>query len=250
MAIRVLVVDDDALSREVFTLLLQSAGYEVETAESGDAALLHLQASHPHPQVVLTDLQMPGTSGRKLARLLRTVCGQGTMLVAMSATEPENGAGEGFDAFLLKPFTVEAFQATVSGGTRDSTPKADDIDAVVLDATIYKKLAASMQASKLEQLFSLCLSDAESRLKKMKKAASEGDAASYIREAHAVKGSCGMVGALQLQTLATSMETTGLSDDHVASLNEFVVACERLRRMLSQIGSFTNGPAESLGEDV
>jgi hypothetical protein len=41
-----------------------------------------------------------------------------------------------------------------------------------------------------------------------------------------------MVGALGLQTLATSMEERGLSDDHVASLNEFIVACERLRGML------------------
>jgi len=35
-----------------------------------------------------------------------------------------------------------------------------------------------------------------------------------------------------LQTLATSMEERGLSDDHVASLNEFIVAYERLRGML------------------
>jgi hypothetical protein len=41
-----------------------------------------------------------------------------------------------------------------------------------------------------------------------------------------------MVGALELQTLATSMEKHGLSDDHVASLKEFTVACERLRGML------------------
>ena len=45
MPVRVLVVDDDDLSREVLALLLQGAGYAVETAESGDAALLHLQAA-------------------------------------------------------------------------------------------------------------------------------------------------------------------------------------------------------------
>jgi CheY-like chemotaxis protein len=39
MALRVLVVDDDALSREVFSLLLGKAKYEVETAESGDKAV-------------------------------------------------------------------------------------------------------------------------------------------------------------------------------------------------------------------
>ncbi len=68
MPVRVLVIDDDALSREVFALLLQDAGYAVETTESGDEALLHLQKANPLPQVVLTDLQMPGISGNPLAR--------------------------------------------------------------------------------------------------------------------------------------------------------------------------------------
>jgi HPt (histidine-containing phosphotransfer) domain-containing protein len=66
----------------------------------------------------------------------------------------------------------------------------------------------------------------------MRQAGLEGDDAAYRTAAHAIKGSCGMVGALELQRLATSMEEQGLSDDHVASLNEFVLACERLRGML------------------
>ena len=41
-----------------------------------------------------------------------------------------------------------------------------------------------------------------------------------------------MVGALELQRLAMSMEERGLCDDDVATLDEFMVACERLRRIL------------------
>ena len=48
---QILVVDDDEVSREVLALLLHSAGYAVETAESGDAALLHLQTADSLPQV-------------------------------------------------------------------------------------------------------------------------------------------------------------------------------------------------------
>jgi HPt (histidine-containing phosphotransfer) domain-containing protein len=66
----------------------------------------------------------------------------------------------------------------------------------------------------------------------MQQAASGNDDAVYRREAHAIKGGCGMVGALELQRLATSMEEHGLSGDHVASLKEFVAARERLRGML------------------
>jgi hypothetical protein len=41
-----------------------------------------------------------------------------------------------------------------------------------------------------------------------------------------------MVGAIELQSLATSMEERGLRDDHIASLDEFILACGRLRRIL------------------
>ena len=41
-----------------------------------------------------------------------------------------------------------------------------------------------------------------------------------------------MVGAIELQSLATSMEKRGLGDDHVASLREILLAAQRLRRML------------------
>ncbi len=89
-----------------------------------------------------------------------------------------------------------------------------------------------MRPPQLQKLYELCLSDMETRLETMRSAASSGDDPTYKKEAHAIKGSCGMVGAMELQTLATSMEKHGLSDDHVASLKEFIVACERLRGML------------------
>ena len=231
MPLLVLVVDDDDLSREVFVLLLQSAGYAVESADSGDAALLHLQKARLLPQVVLADLQMPGTTGGALALQLRSLCGPETKLLAMSATVPDDKSDQEFDGFLRKPFTMEAFAAAIAGKT-ETAKDSHRAAAGVLDETVYRKLAGSMRPPQLEQLYTLCYTDAEKRIAEMRRAASNGDDAMYKREAHAIKGGCGMVGALELQTLATSMEKHGLSDDHVASLNEFIVACERLRGML------------------
>ena len=235
MPVQILVVDDDALSREVLALLLHNAGYAVETVDSGDAALLHLQTTRPLPQVVLADLQMPGTAGKELARRLRGLCGPATTLLAMSANAPDDEDDElsrEFDGFLQKPFTMEALAAVIRGGKAGATNASSGPDAAVLDEAVYRKLAGSMRHTQLEQLYALCLTDAETRLAGMRRAAATGDDAAYKREAHAIKGSCGMVGAIELQTLATSMEERGLSDDHVASLNEFMLACERLRGML------------------
>jgi CheY-like chemotaxis protein len=232
MPVRVLVVDDDDLSREVLALLLDGAGYAVEAVDSGDSALLHLQTARLLPEVILTDLQMPGTSGNELARQLRDLCGPAAMLLAMSASEPDDGSDLEFDGFLLKPFSMETLAETIAGTTRDSAGKSDGANIAVLDDAVYGKLAGSMRPSQLEQLYTLSLTDAKARLASMQLAASNGDDDLYKREAHAIKGGCGMVGALELQTLATSMEKRGLSDDHVASLKEFIVACERLRGML------------------
>jgi CheY-like chemotaxis protein/HPt (histidine-containing phosphotransfer) domain-containing protein len=232
MPVQILVVDDDALSREVLALLLYGAGYAVETADSGDAALLHLQTAQLLPQVVLTDLQMPGTTGNELALQLRGLCGPATMLLSMSATAPDDGAGHEFDGFLLKPFTMETFTAAIAGKTAGAVKEPNGAAATILDEVVYTKLAGSLRRSQLEQLYTLCLADAERRIATMQQAASGNEDAAYKREAHAIKGGCGMVGALELQTLATSMEERGLSDDHVASLKEFIVACERLRGML------------------
>jgi len=119
-AVRILVVDDDALSREVFSLLLQRQGYVAETADSGEAALLHLRAAMDDlPKVVLADMQMPGIAGDELARRLREVCGARTMLLAMSGSDSEEEAKREYDGFLLKPFTMEELAAAIERRVRE-----------------------------------------------------------------------------------------------------------------------------------
>jgi CheY-like chemotaxis protein/HPt (histidine-containing phosphotransfer) domain-containing protein len=239
--VRILVVDDDALSREVFSLLLQRQGYVVETADSGEAALLHMRAAKDDlPRVMLVDMQMPGIAGDELARLLRELCGARTMLLAMSGSDPAEEAKQEYDGFLLKPFTMEELAAVIAGGSagvadgdadRNVTKLGEAVDE--LDEVIYEKLAVVMRKDRLDQLYSLCLGDAERRIAAMRQAAREGDDDTYRREAHSIKGGCGMVGAVELQKLATSMEKQGLGvTNHVATLDEFILGCERLRRIL------------------
>jgi CheY-like chemotaxis protein len=241
--VRILVVDDDTVSREVIALLLEGDGYEVHTADSGDRALLDLEAIDDwRPAVVLTDLQMPGIAGGELARQLRSLCGARTVLLAMSGSEPGEIVLRKFDGFLLKPFMMEALAAAIAGNFDENKAVRRDVPA--LDEGVYRKLAGSMRRERLEQLYALCLSDAETRIAGMRRAADSGDDDAYRREAHAVKGGCGMVGAVELQTLATSMEKRGLGNaNHVASLDEFILACERLRRILIAHASGEKHPA-------
>jgi two-component system cell cycle response regulator DivK len=66
---RVLVVDDDPDARELFSLVLEQAGAEVTRADDGLTALR--AASERHPDLVITDIEMPGMNGVELARQLR-----------------------------------------------------------------------------------------------------------------------------------------------------------------------------------
>lgn len=246
---RLLMVDDDALSRELFSLLLREKGYAVEAVNSGEAALLHLQEQHALPQVVLTDMQMPGIAGAELALQLRSLYGTQMMLLAMSGSEPKRTDKQAFDGFLLKPFTVDQLAATISGcAPRTEAQASDGEHGTVLDQVVYQKLAASMRAAQVEQLYALCLQDVGRRLSEMERAVTKADDAAYRREAHAIKGGCGMVGATELQKLATSMEEQGLgATNHVATHEDFILALERLRRILvghEIIGRFTRSTGE------
>ena len=72
--VRVLVIDDNATNRRVFTEMLGNWGMTVETAEGGPSGLsmLHNEAKTQHPyQLLLLDVMMPELDGYEVARIIR-----------------------------------------------------------------------------------------------------------------------------------------------------------------------------------
>ena len=234
MPLTILVVDDDELSRDLLRILLTHEGYAVETASSGDEAL-HLLAGASHIDVVLADLQMPGIAGSTLAYSLRVSPGEPRLLLAMSGSQPLAKQIAGYDGFLLKPFTMESLTETIRAKDSASTDPTKQVNAAThpaLNMETYNRLKAAMKPEKLEQLYALCFDDVTRRVAIMRASVSIGDDTAYRREAHAIKGGCGMVGALELQGIAASAETDGIHANHVATLDEITAATERLKRIL------------------
>ncbi|SDC18141.1 Signal transduction histidine kinase [Geodermatophilus telluris] len=102
----VLVVDDNADMRAYLTRLL-SPSWTVRTAPDGEEALR--EVARARPDVVLTDVMMPGVDGFGLLRALRADPGTGAVPVVMlTARAGQEAAVEGFDAgvddYLAKPF--------------------------------------------------------------------------------------------------------------------------------------------------
>ena len=114
-AVRILVVEDEALLRGLVTRSLESRGHRVVSARNGKEAL-ELGLAQP-PDLLLTDVILPGLDGGRLTEQLRAR--HPTLRVLfMSGYEPEVIGGAGSDRntrFLAKPFTVSQLIESVDG---------------------------------------------------------------------------------------------------------------------------------------
>ena len=111
---RVLVVDDEADARELITQVLSQAGYEVDDAADGFAALA--KVSRYRPDVVLTDLRMPGMHGVDLLERIRRVHDDVPVIIATGLeTWDLCTSAEAYGAVtcLIKPLDVDELVWTI-----------------------------------------------------------------------------------------------------------------------------------------
>lgn len=105
--LRILIADDDRDTANMLAMLLRDEGHEVQITLRGDEALEVCRLFRP--DVLIADINMPGTSGYAIARELRERHGElAPLLVAISgvwtqATDRLVGKAIGFDHYLLKP---------------------------------------------------------------------------------------------------------------------------------------------------
>lgn len=122
---RILVADDDPVSRKVCAALLARSGHLVNCVSNGVDAMAALRSGDF--DVALLDLDMPGASGYSVARELRLVPGCSIPLVALTGFSPETKPGSQgsvascFDAYLVKPVTAAALERTI-GAVLDPSP--------------------------------------------------------------------------------------------------------------------------------
>jgi CheY-like chemotaxis protein/two-component sensor histidine kinase len=109
LGVRVLVVDDNRDSADACSLLLQTCGYEVRTAYSGQEALAITDGFRP--KIALLDVGMPGMNGYEVARRLREKWAADVILVAVTgwgqAEDKRKTQAAGFDHHVTKPVNFD-----------------------------------------------------------------------------------------------------------------------------------------------
>jgi two-component system cell cycle response regulator len=120
--VKILIADDEPLSRCVLQRLLTKWGYEVVSAEDGNAAWRILQAPDA-PRIALIDWMMPGRDGADVCRELRSQRPQPyTYILLISAIDAKDkiveGLESGADDYLTKPFHPQELKARLRVGLR------------------------------------------------------------------------------------------------------------------------------------
>ncbi|MEV6665709.1 response regulator transcription factor [Streptomyces nigra] len=119
---RVLVVDDDPTVAEIVSGYLDRAGYVVDRAGDGPAALA--AAAARRPDLVVLDLMLPGMDGLEVCRRMR---GQGPVPVIMLTARGDEddrilGLEVGADDYVTKPFSPRELVLRVESVLRRSRP--------------------------------------------------------------------------------------------------------------------------------
>lgn len=121
----VLIVDDEASIREMIAVALEMADYDY--LEAADTTEAHSLVVDKHPDLILLDWMLPGTSGIELARRLKRdpVTSEIPIIMLTARSEEDNkvlGLEAGADDYITKPFSPRELVARLKAVLRRTTP--------------------------------------------------------------------------------------------------------------------------------
>jgi DNA-binding response OmpR family regulator len=117
---RILVAEDDAVSRELICARLTKWGYEVIVTQNGAEAMTALRKPDA-PSLAILDWMMPDMDGLEICRRIREVDRVLYIILLTARGSKENvveGLGAGADDYLIKPFDKDELHARILVGLR------------------------------------------------------------------------------------------------------------------------------------
>lgn len=215
---RILLVDDDDLSRRMMGLLLSEKGYNYGTASNGVEAVEAVQSQFY--DIVLMDLQMPVMNGLDATRKIREwEAGESHIpIVALTAMLFENEIKKclsaGMDDCVTKPFDTETLFHLIETLVKEPKRLISEKDiqdfSNVENSSVLDVQEALPRFSRDIQLYKEFLKEfvdeLPDKIKQLRKAYNSGDFKTLADGAHNLKGISASMGATQLSSLSQDLD--------------------------------------------
>ncbi len=153
-AVRILVAEDDPISRELLRVNLQKWNYSAVVTEDGTHAWEVITGPNP-PRVVILDWMMPGIDGLELTKRIRASEKSSLVYVILLTAKGHpadivTGLNAGANDYLTKPFHHEELQARVAVGVRMTNLRA------ALQEKVVELEKALSEVKELHGLLPIC----------------------------------------------------------------------------------------------
>jgi two-component system, sensor histidine kinase and response regulator len=214
---KILLVEDNAVNREVAVGMLESLGCAIDTAENGRLAIEAMNAAAY--DAVLMDCQMPVLDGLtatgEIRRREQTSCTARVPIIALTANamegDRERCLAAGMDDFLSKPFTQQQLATLLRRWLAlRALPEAErrDLSRVpLIDAGVLRNIAALAKPALLNSMIDLYLQHSPSLIGAIETAAANMHGEALSQAVHTLKSSTSNLGGTRLAMVAKECET-------------------------------------------
>jgi signal transduction histidine kinase/DNA-binding response OmpR family regulator len=232
--IKLLIVDDNAINREILHDLLLDANPTIEMvmAENGEVAIAKMSNNH-HFDMVLLDIQMPKKNGYETAEHIRKNMKypvSETPIIAMTAHALENVAESCFKAgmndYISKPIDMAYLTNKMNKLLEKKRKTTETLNKYkTIDLEHLKELTKDNK-DRILKYIGIFLQNLPDELEVLKKHAAAKDYAAIRESLHKLKGITAYMGIKKLSSLFNSSEYSNLEELADEKMKEFFVEIE------------------------
>ncbi|MGQ0734779.1 MAG: response regulator [Acidobacteriota bacterium] len=255
-SLRVLVAEDNAVSRKLVTTLLEKRGHHVESVVNGREAIAAVTGKGRKAfDIVLMDVQMPEVGGLEATEAIRgreRRSGRRVPIIALTAHampgDRQRCLDAGMDGYLTKPLDAdELIDAVEHIGVGPSAAKSVQADQAPRLAIFDQATALSQAAGDrtlLTEVIALFRSERAVALRQIKRAIDKQDGEALRMAAHKLKSSTGAVGSPATGQTALLLEQLGRDQRFAAAVKMYLRLSAEMQALETAFVAAGFGPPE------